>query len=127
MDKKAAKQVSPLTLAFLGDGVFELFVRERLVEKGSAPVNKLHKRAVAVVCAHAQARAVELLEGKLTGEEQEILRRGRNAHSQAPKNADVAEYHSATGLEALFGYLHLCGDSEREKALFDLIWENVSW
>ena len=120
-----ARQLSPLTLAFLGDAVFELHVRERLAEKGSAPVGALHRRAVNVVCAKAQSVAAELLLPLLTEEELTIYKRGRNSQSSVPKNADPSEYRSATGLEALFGYLHLCGDRQREAELFETVWKEI--
>ena len=120
------KQLSPLTLAFLGDAVFELLVRERFVSQGNAPVRTLHQKAVSVVCAAAQSEAVALLEGLLTDEETEIYKRGRNANGHhVPKNADPVEYRRATGLEALFGYLYLKGDKDRLLALFECIWKNT--
>lgn len=122
MDKTAAKQMSPLALAFLGDAVFELYVREKLLEQGNAPAQQLHRKAVGYVCARAQSQAVEEISGLLTPEEEGVFRRGRNAHSHPPKNADVADYRRATGLEALFGYLHLCGDTARARELFEVIW-----
>lgn len=122
------KQLSPLTLAFLGDAVFELLVRERFVQSGNAPVKNLHKKAVSVVCATAQSNAVALLEPTLTEEETEIYKRGRNANGHhVPKNADPVKYRRATGLEALFGYLHLCGRQERILELFNLIWEHCAF
>lgn len=119
------KQMSPLTLAFLGDAVFELMVRERLVQKGSAPVNKLHKQAVGMVCATAQFKAMEVLAPLLTEEETAIYKRGRNTHNNVPKNADPAEYRAATGLETLFGFLHIKGDTNRARDLFEAIWNYV--
>ena len=120
-----ARQLNPLTLAFLGDAVFELHVREKLTEKGSAPVGSLHRRAVDVVCAKAQCVAAQQIAPLLTEEELSIYKRGRNSHSSVPKNADPAEYRSATGLEALFGYLHVCGNLEREQELFEMIWKEI--
>ncbi len=104
--------------------MFELLVRERFVAQGNAPVGALHKKAVAVVCASAQSEAVAQIEGMLTEEETEILKRGRNANGHHPKNADPIAYRRATGLEALFGYLYLKGDMERIRTLFTHIWEN---
>ena len=115
-------QLSPLALAFAGDAVFELFVRERLVCMGNRPVNKLHRLSVEQVCASAQSGFVEKLMPVLTDEEKEILRRGRNAHTNhVPKNAEVAQYHAATAFEALFGNLYLSGNMERLRSLFNLI------
>ena len=117
------KEMSPLTLAFLGDGVYELFVREYLVNKGSCPVKKLHSRAVELVRCEAQARALsEKLWPLLTEEEQAAALRGRNAHvGHVPKNAEVSDYHGATALETLFGYLYLKGEIERLRELFAVI------
>lgn len=122
MEKTAAKQLSPLALAFLGDAVFGLYVREKLLLQGNAPAQQLHRKAVGYVCARAQSKAVEEIAGLLSPDEESVYRRGRNAHSRPPKNADVADYRRATGLEALFGYLHLCGETDRARDLFQVIW-----
>ena len=120
-------ELSPLTLAFLGDGVYEVFVREYLVGKGNCPVKKLHSRAVELVCCEAQSKALtEQLWELLTEEEQAVATRGRNAHvGHVPKNAEVADYHGATALETLFGYLYLKGETARLRELFDLILEGI--
>lgn len=116
------KELSPLTLAFVGDAVFEIFVRERLVCLANRPVNDLHHLSVEQVCCRAQAKSLEELLPVLTEEEKEICRRGRNAHSNhVPKNSEVSDYHAATGLESLFGYLYLCGRVERLRKLFGRI------
>lgn len=116
------KLLSPLTLAFLGDAVFELMVRERLAADGSMPANALHRKAVGKVCAGAQAQGYLYLEEILTEEEAGILKRGRNAHSATvPKNASPADYRRATGLEALFGYLYLKGELGRLTELYNYI------
>lgn len=105
---------SPLVLAYLGDAVYELYVRTLLVSRGNAPVHKLHKRSVAYVKAKAQSDVVHLLLERLTAEEKDVVRRGRNAKSGTiPKNADVTEYKYATGFETLLGYLYLKGDDAR--------------
>lgn len=115
-------QLSPLTLAFLGDAVFEIFARERIVCEGNRPVSKLHQLSVRDVCCSAQAEASRLILPDLTEEETAIFRRGKNAHpGHVPKNADQAVYHEATALEALFGYLYLCGRIERLRELFKKI------
>lgn len=118
-------EYNPLTLAFIGDAVYELLVREKLVSKGSCPVKKLHSDAVEWVCCQAQASALaETLWPVLTEEEQAVVLRGRNAHvGHVPKNASVADYHGATALEALFGYLYLKQETQRIRALFELILE----
>ena len=111
--------LSPLTLAFVGDCVFELFVREQLVCGGNCPVKKLHARAVEQVCCSAQNQAVNRIFPLLEEKEREVFLRGRNAHvGHVPKNASPAEYHGATGLEALFGYLYLEGKLDRLRQLF---------
>lgn len=116
--------LSPLNLAFVGDTVFDLFVREMLVCQANRPVNKLHKSATMLVKASAQAQAVAKITDILTEKELSVLKRGRNAHTNhKAKNADVQDYHYATGLEALFGYLYLSGETERLRELFDLIAE----
>ena len=116
------RQLSPLTLAFVGDAVFELFVRERLVCQGNCSVNKLHKRAVEQVCCQAQAAAAQRPLPHLTQEEQEVFRHRRSAHvTHVPKNADPADYHAATAFEALFGYVYLKGELERLRLFFDTI------
>ena len=119
------KQLSPLGMAYIGDAVFELLVRTRLLEKGNAPVNKLHQITVHHVCAAAQAKGYRAIESLLTEEEAAVYRRGRNTHNNIPKNADPATYRSATGLEALFGYLYVKGENERMRILFDAIWKDA--
>ena len=121
------KQMNPLTLAFVGDVVFELLVRERLVAEGDRPVGQLHNMAVTQVKASAQAVAYHLLEPMLDEEELSILKRGRNSHSvHPPKNSHPQDYRKATGVEALFGYLYLKGRTERVEELFRLITQNQS-
>lgn len=116
------KQLSPLALAFVGDAVYELMVRQKLVEHGSMPVGKLHKLAVERVKASAQAVAFDKLCETATEKELSILKRGRNANGvRAPRNADTAAYRKATGIEALFGYLYLIGEQERQIEIFELI------
>ena len=114
-------QLSPLTLAFVGDAVFDLFVRERLVCLANRPVNRLHSLAVSLVKASSQARAAKRLSEKLSEKELSVLKRGRNAHTNhKAKNASESDYHYATGLEALFGFLYLSGESDRLRELFEL-------
>ncbi|MGI6255013.1 MAG: Mini-ribonuclease 3 [Acutalibacter sp.] len=116
--------LSPLPLAFVGDGVFELLVREYLVAQGNCPVRKLHSRKVELVRCQAQAQDLEGLWPQLSQEERDVALRGRNAHvGHVPKNAEVADYHGATALETLFGYLYLKGDLPRLRELFAQIME----
>lgn len=110
----------PLTLAYVGDAVYELFVRERLLELGHVRVNDLHKSAVEYVRASAQAAALASLAPMLSAEEEDVVRRGRNAKGHgAPHGSDAVEYHAATSFEALMGYLYLSGRTDRLKQLLD--------
>ncbi len=116
-------QMNALTLAFIGDGVYELLVRESLVAGGKdARVKDLHARAVSCVRCETQARAArDVLLPVFTDEEAAVYARGRNAHvGHVPKNASIADYHAATALEAVFGYLYLKGETARLHELFDL-------
>lgn len=111
--------ISSLGLAHMGDCVFEILVRGYLCRQGRTRVQNLHKEAVRYVCAPAQARLMEKLEPHLTQEEQAVYRRGKNTHVHGvPKNASPKEYASATGLEALFGWLWLTGQQTRANQLF---------
>lgn len=116
--------MSPLTLAFLGDAVYELFVREGLVRAANRPANALHGLAVRQVKASAQAAAVARLLPRLEEEELAVYKRGRNAHpGHIPKNASHSDYHAATGFEALVGYLYLQGRLQRLRELFECLRE----
>jgi len=108
-----------LELAYLGDAIYDFYVRERLV-RGGERIHVLHKRAIATVCAHAQAEALQRIEALLTDEERGVVRRARNARQTPPHNADPAEYHRATALEALIGYLYLTNQRARMEALIAL-------
>ena len=117
-------QISSLGLAYLGDGVYELMVRAYLCLRGKATNKGLHRAALDYVASPAQARRVQKILPLLTAEEQDVFRRGRNSHTAAiPKGASVAEYHTATALEALFGWLYLRGETERLNQLFTLMME----
>ena len=110
---------SPLALAFVGDGVYDLVIRTAVVSRANAGADRLHKAKSRVVKASAQAAQAAALLPDLTPEELAVYRRGRNAHSHSvAKNASVGDYRRATGLEALCGYLYLSGQEER---LLDLI------
>lgn len=108
--------LSPLALAFVGDGVYSLMVRERLLSQANRPVNDLHRLAVREVRAEAQAAAIKRLLPLLTEQEEAVFKRGRNAHTAR----SGADYHNATGLEALFGYLYLSDQIDRVRELFAL-------
>lgn len=121
-----AREFSPLTLAFIGDGVYELYVRCHVAEAANAPAGKLHKEAVRFVKAQAQANAIKAIMETLSEEELWVFKRGRNAKSATvPKNADVNDYRLATGFEALIGYLYLEGKTERLAELCDLAMKSV--
>ena len=108
------KTYSPLTLAYIGDAVYELVIRSIIVEKGNAPVNKLHKRSSQLVKAKSQAEAAVKLMDVFTEEELVVYKRGRNTRSHTmAKNADMMDYRMATGFEAVMGYLHLKQDYAR--------------
>lgn len=124
VDPDALRQLSPVTLAFVGDAVFGLLVREHLVSSGVTRADSLHRQAVSFVKASAQAGSVERLQSILTPEESNIIRRGRNANTtHVPKNANPIEYRLATGLEALFGYLYLAGSHTRLLEIFKVLME----
>lgn len=109
-----AKMYSPLTLAYIGDGVYELIVRTYLVTKANIQVNKLHRMASGMVKAETQSNIIANIEELLTQEEMAVYKRGRNAKSfTSAKNATIADYRRATGFEALVGFLYLNGDYER--------------
>ncbi len=119
MEEVRARMLNPLQLAYVGDSVWELLVRSRIIYKGRS-ARHVHKDAVACVNARAQAEALRRIEALLTAPEADIARRGRNAHAHhaAPKNQDAADYRAATALEALIGYLYLTGQEERLLELF---------
>ena len=120
--RTAADDYSQLTLAFIGDGVYDLLVRDYLVRQANRPVGELNKRKVALVNCESQAAFAKSLMPKLSEKEQAVYKRGRNAAPKCtPKHGTVADYHSATGLEALFGYLHINDEQDRIKELFNEI------
>ena len=124
LSEREAAAYSPNVLAFYGDVVYELLVRQRVVLKGNTSAGRLHDRAVERVRASYQSQAVSVIEPMLTEAEADILRRGRNAGGiSVPKSAKPSEYRRATALEALFGYLSLSGQEGRIIELFDAICE----
>lgn len=121
LSEPEARMYSPLTLAFLGDAVYSLLVRNMLTVKENKPTGKLHKESIKYVNAAFQAEMIKLLMEQLTENELAVFKRGRNAHSShSPKNQSDADYRYATGFESLYGYLYLCGEAERIKELFSL-------
>ena len=114
------KEYSPLALAYIGDTVYDLFIRTKVLGKGNRHVTVMHKEAVSFVKAHSQSVSAYAIEEHLTEDEQRILKWGRNAKSNTtPKNADVTEYRMATGFETLIGYLYLNNDTERLEFLLE--------
>ena len=120
------RELSPAALAFIGDGVFGLMVKERLILGGTLPARKLHKLAMERVNATAQAGAFFAIEEALTEEERGIFIRGRNANGRvAPKSCSMVDYRKATAIEALFGYLYLKKDTQRLGELFDVFLKTI--
>ena len=118
IESKDIRSYSPLTLAYIGDAVFDLIVRSVLVNRGNTAVNNLHKKASSVVKAPSQAMLIAAVMDELTLDEKEIYRRGRNSkpHTKA-RNASTMEYLEATGFEAVLGYLYLTGNMDRAMEL----------
>lgn len=114
MNNEELKQLNTTALAYMGDAVYEQFIREYILCKGTADVNKLHRTSTTYVSAPAQAKIIKSLFDELTEEEQKLVKRARNRkyHTKA-KNADPVTYKWATALEALIGYLYLAGDKQR--------------
>ncbi|MBQ2266374.1 MAG: ribonuclease III [Clostridia bacterium] len=116
--------LSPSVLAFVGDAVYGLMVRTALAEV-NRPSGELHKLSVKLVNATAQAEAFKLIEAELSEKELSVFKRGRNFKTgNTPKNSSGGDYHTATGLETLFGWLYLSNENERAKSLFNIIWQN---
>lgn len=116
MEESVIKTYSPITFAFIGDAVYSLFIRDKIVRLANCQAKKLHQKTSAYVSAKSQAKVITTLldEGFLSEEEQDIFRRGRNANTATmAKNASPAEYHKATGFEALLGWLYLMDRHER--------------
>ena len=115
-------EYSPLALAYLGDAYYELLVRAHLLSKGNMPTSELNKLAKEYITAVRQSDIVEVLLPQLTESELAAYKRGRNAHSaHTPKSAAAVQYRRATGLESLFGYLYVKGETERARQLFELL------
>lgn len=122
MTQTDLRMKSPSELAFVGDAVYELLVREKLCDGTGRRLSQLHRDAISYVRADAQAQALELISALLTDEEADIVRRGKNAHkTAAPRGVAPKTYRAATALEALFGWLYLCGRLERLGELFETV------
>lgn len=113
-EERDVRSYSPLTLAYIGDGVYDLVIRTLVVERANRPPNELHKLTSAYVKAEMQAKIIVALKDELTEEEARVFKRGRNAKPYTTaKNATRADYHKATGFEAVMGYLYLTGQNQR--------------
>lgn len=113
-DRVDIQTYSPLTLAFVGDCIYDLVIRTIVVERGNTAPGVLHTKKSSIVKAQAQAAQADALMEELTAEEQAVYRRGRNAHSHSvAKNASIGDYRKATGLEALYGFLYLTDQTDR--------------
>lgn len=120
MTAKQARELNPLVLAYVGDGVHTLLVRLQELSKTSGKADKLHKAVTSQVKAEAQAKRMQSIEGILSEEENDIFRRARNAHTNSmAKNATISDYRLATGFEALVGYLYLTGQNARLEYLLN--------
>ncbi len=123
LDKSDANIYSPLVLAYVGDAVYELFIRTKVVSEGNVQVNKMHKKSAEFVKAETQSVIIQTLMDTLSEEEQSVYRRGRNAKSYtSAKHASISDYRKATGFEALMGYLYLDGQTDR---LCEIISESI--
>ncbi len=124
---KNPNEYNSLVLAYIGDTLYDLYVRSRnIAEHPGVNANKLHRLAIRFVCAHGQSEAVKYIEGQLTEQELAAYKRGRNTKSYTvPKNADVGEYRRATGFEALLGWLYIGGQTERMEELERLSYDAI--
>ena len=125
-DKKP-EQYAPLVLAYIGDAIYEAYVRSRVIEENpDMPAYKLHNKSVKYVKAHAQANSIHAMTEMLTEEEMAVFKRGRNAKSPTTaKNATLVDYRHATGFEALIGYTYISGNTERLHTLMKTAYENA--
>lgn len=123
IERKDISTYSPLTLAYIGDAIYELVVRTIIVSEGNTQVNKLHHRCANIVKAEAQSKIIRQLKEELSEEELAVFKRGRNAKpNSCSKNATISDYKTATGFEALVGYLYMMGKEER---IYELIKKGI--
>lgn len=115
------KEVSSLALAYLGDAVLEIHIRDYVIRMGKTKIDQLHRSAVKFVNAKAQSKVYDSIQDILNNDELVILRKGRNAKKNIPKNVEMVDYRKSTGVEALLGYLFLKGDNDRIKELVNYI------
>lgn len=127
LDKFKLQEYSPIVLAYIGDAVFELLVRNYIVVQGNRKINVIHHEAVNIVKAESQAQIIKKILPLLSEEEHDIVRRGRNCKTNVPKNANPADYHLSTGFEALIGYLYLNGADERLQYLLSEVLKDYSF
>lgn len=125
LKKEEVIQMSPLVWAYMGDAVYEKYIREYVIRQGLCKNGLLHKKSIKYVSANGQVKILQKIESKLTEEELDIVRRGRNSnpHSHA-KNADIVDYKYATGFEALIGYLYLTEQQERLDKILEMCIED---
>ena len=117
---------NPLALAYIGDTVYDLFIRTKVLELGNRHVTQMHKTAVSFVNAHSQCVSIRAIEDILTEEELRVLKWGRNAKSNTvPKNADVADYRMATGFETLLGFLYLSDRTDRLETIMNAAYTEI--
>lgn len=122
MEETQVNEMSPLTWAYIGDAVYELYIREKLVKKSKVKPHKLHLESIKYVKASAQANFLKEIEESLTDDEKDIVRRARNTKNHhLPKNANVNDYMYSTAFEGLIGYLYLIGNVERLKEILDKV------
>ena len=122
MDQTQVRMMNPLILAYIGDTVYDLFIRTYLIHNYDIPVHQLHIKSISFVKAASQSKSLQNINEILTEDEKGIVKRGRNAKSgTVPKNADVTEYRWATGFETLLGFLYLTGQEERLYQILDYI------
>ncbi|MBO5343262.1 MAG: ribonuclease III [Ruminococcus sp.] len=127
LTERDVNMYSPLTLAFLGDSVYDTLVREKLLRSANMPAAKLHSAKIKLVCAEFQSKAYDAISEVLTEKEMAVLKRGRNATgNNIPKHAEAAEYRRATAVECLFGYLYLLGNMDRIAELFAAAMQGVN-
>ncbi len=125
LTEREVSQYSPLSLAFLGDSVYDTLVRDFLLKQANMPVSKLHSAKIKLVCAEFQSSVYDIIAKNLSEKELAVLKRGRNATGNTvPKHADAADYRRATAIECLFGYLFLLGRYDRISELFNIIINN---
>lgn len=126
LDDDEVRRNDPVVLAYIGDSLYDLYVRCRLAFLGDYKAGDLHKMSIKYVCAHGQSRALEIVSDILDDEEKDIARRSRNAKTTPPKNCDRNTYMAATSFEAIAGYLYLISKTDRLEEIFELAFDKMS-